>query len=594
MLSIQYGDHPSQLLTTPPTNSSPRDAHFVESLRDDLIENGVSVWAGDLFDDDDDDDGIDEDTRLAYVDAHGIDESAVVCPVLTASFKTDLASASAAAAAELASDLGLTPWPRLPPESPACALPPPPATTVVQASPPPSCRRLGDGRQSVIIDPVADASPRWSTEIRGRPSSFQNHAVAGSTLSHWHNTDSDSLALLLDWLCPLTSRLHLGTRNGLVEVVRDWALDAESPGVLWLRGGAGSGKSVAFAHLLETFRGNAKGDVDMPGTPFAHVCLRGGAPTAASAAALSRLLRAAVLAALAPAAAAADDEDDEPVALRFRRRIADPLAAVHCNDDERNFDGRPLPQAPASESDTLPPLILDIDGVYVLPPDALRDLSPEALCEVPGGTSPLSAGILTRKYARCLAPANLLHPGIGGDVLAAAIAATVAPVPPCPQVTFRSAVELLHAFETFPEGLDAVCLGLLSYAFLFQPASNPQARLDYQDTLLRRMLGLRELVSISALADLLEEVPERDIRRTLYGLACFLEVQSTLCTFAPAAGAFVSATADAVAVQLAYPEAVAAVQARCLGARFRRRDGRAGTCLTATPFRSLALNVQHK
>ncbi|KAJ1564434.1 hypothetical protein HK405_014888, partial [Cladochytrium tenue] len=278
-------------------------------------------------------------------------------------------------------------------------------------------------RQSVIIDPVADASPRWSTEIRGRPSSFQNHVAAGSALSHRHNSDSDSLALLQAWLRPvlpperqpsassassitsaaaaaaadpelakLASRLHPGTRNWLVEAVRDWALDAESPGVLWLRGGAGSGKSVAFAHLLETFRGNAVGDVDMPVTPFAHVCLRsdrGGAPASASAAAalntlafrlaaLSRPLRAALLAAravaLAPAAAAADDEDDAPVALRFRRLIADPLAAVLCNDDERDFDGRPLPQSLASESDTLPPLILAIDGVDALPPDALRDL----------------------------------------------------------------------------------------------------------------------------------------------------------------------------------------------------------------------------
>ncbi|KAJ1563678.1 hypothetical protein HK405_001179, partial [Cladochytrium tenue] len=33
--------------------------------RDDLIENGVLVWAGDLFADDDDDDGMNEDTRLA-------------------------------------------------------------------------------------------------------------------------------------------------------------------------------------------------------------------------------------------------------------------------------------------------------------------------------------------------------------------------------------------------------------------------------------------------------------------------------------------------------------------------------------------------
>ncbi|KAJ1557043.1 hypothetical protein HK405_001001, partial [Cladochytrium tenue] len=262
-------------------------------------------------------------------------------------------------------------------------------------------------RQSVIIDPIADASPQWSTEIHGRRSSFQNHAAASSGLSHRHNTDNDSLALFQAWLRPilpperqpsassassvtsptaaatadpelvkLASRLHPGTRNWLVEAVRDWALDAESPGVLWLRRGAGKGKLVAFTHLLETFRGNAVGDVDMLVTPFAHVCFRwdrGGAQLAASAAAalntltfrlaaLSRLLRVAVLAALAPAAAAADDEDDEPVALRFCRRIADSLAAVLCNDDERNFDGRPLPQAPASESDTLPPLILAIDG----------------------------------------------------------------------------------------------------------------------------------------------------------------------------------------------------------------------------------------
>ncbi|KAJ1565644.1 hypothetical protein HK405_011908, partial [Cladochytrium tenue] len=65
----------------------PRDAHFVQSLRDGLIENGISVWAGDLFDEDDDDDGMDEDTRLAFLDARGIDESAIVCPVLTASFE---------------------------------------------------------------------------------------------------------------------------------------------------------------------------------------------------------------------------------------------------------------------------------------------------------------------------------------------------------------------------------------------------------------------------------------------------------------------------------------------------------------------------
>ncbi|KAJ1552628.1 hypothetical protein HK405_010597, partial [Cladochytrium tenue] len=159
-------------------------------------------------------------------------------------------------------------------------------------------------------------------------------------------------------------------------------------------------------------------------------------------------------------------------------------------------------------------------------------------------------------------------------------------------VTFRSAVELLHAVETFPEGLDAVCLGLLSYAFPVPAGLEPssaggghrsasadpwvaaaQARLDYQDALLRRVLGLlaclREPVSISALADLLEEVPERDIRRTLFRLACFLEVQPTPCAFAPAAGAFVSAAADAVAVQLAHPEAVAAVLARCPDRRFR-------------------------
>ncbi|KAJ1548324.1 hypothetical protein HK405_003667, partial [Cladochytrium tenue] len=205
--------------------------------------------------------------------------------------------------------------------------------------------------QSVVIDLVADTSPRWSTEIHSHGSSFQNYAAAGSALSHWHNTDSDNLALLQAWLRLVlpperqpTGEAHILPPPWLVEAVRDWALDAESPGV----------KLVAITHLLETFRGNVVGDVGMPVTPFAYVCFRSDP-------------------ALAPTAATADDEDETPVALRFCRLIADPLAVL-CNDDKRNFDGRPLLQAPASESDTLPPLILAIDGVDALPPDVLQDL----------------------------------------------------------------------------------------------------------------------------------------------------------------------------------------------------------------------------
>ncbi|KAJ1542271.1 hypothetical protein HK405_010073, partial [Cladochytrium tenue] len=214
---------------------------------------------------------------------------------------------------------------------------------------------------------------------------------------------------------------------------------------------------------------------------------------------------------------------------------------------------------------------------------------------------------VTKKSHGCflwmaLAFEPLLHPGIGGGVvvvgdpvggatvggwLAAAVTATVAPVPSRPQVTFRSAVKLLHAFETFPKGLDAVYLGLLSYTFPV-PAVLPlgrrlppfclcqvaaaQARLDYHDALLRRVLNLlaclREPVSISALANLLEEAPELDIHHTPFRLACFFEVQPTPCAVAPAAGAFVSAAADAVAIQLAHSEAVA-VLVRCPDCHFR-------------------------
>ncbi|KAJ1564330.1 hypothetical protein HK405_015177, partial [Cladochytrium tenue] len=104
-----------------------------------------------------------------------------------------------------------------------------------------------------------------------------------------------------------------------------------------------------------------------------------------------------------------------------------------------------------------------------------------------------AARALSQKSHGCflcmaLAFEPLLHPGIGGGVvivgdpaggatvggsLAAAVAATVAPVPPRQQVTFRCAVEVLHAVETFPEGLDAVCLGLATVLPL--PPTKPPA-----------------------------------------------------------------------------------------------------------------------
>ncbi|KAJ1545381.1 hypothetical protein HK405_007979, partial [Cladochytrium tenue] len=501
--------------------------------------------------------------------------------------KDNLAAASAAAAAdELASDPWFDALPRLPPASPACALPPLPAATVIRASPPPGCdtcprasapsasplamasaaassssgsrssilfglppsassslseRRAQ--RQSVIIDPIADASPRWSTEIRGRPSSFQNHAAAGSALSHRHNTDSDSLALLQAWLRPvlpperqpsassassvtssaasatadpelvkLASRLHPGTRNWLVEVVRDWALDAESPGVLWLRGGAAEASRLPSRTWT----------YPTPG-------LRSSSPSTAK----TRC-----------------HQTHWDLCLAIAGEAAHPPFKA---DDAASDTSASIRRAGRSQPATRRHSAGHVAGLMLDDPDAsYADALEEA------------ASALTEKSDGCflwmaLAFESLLHPGIGGDVdvlgdpaggatvggsLVAAVAATVAPVPPRPQVTFRSAVELLHAFETFPEGLDTVCLGFLSYVFPVPAGLEPSSA---GDALLRRMLDLlaclREPVSISALADLLEEVPERDILRTLFRLACFLE--------------------------LAHPEAVAAVLARCPDRCFR-------------------------
>ncbi|KAJ1542850.1 hypothetical protein HK405_009691, partial [Cladochytrium tenue] len=401
-------------------------ARNTSGLRDGLIENGVLVWASDLFNDDDDDDSMDEDTRLAYVDAHGSSHCILAALAEVAARVSRLRSpghdsSPGFAAAQLR---------RLSTRLDAFSITMVMASTaaswsggsrlsILFGSPPSASSSLPEHRtkrQSVNIDQVADASP-----------------PAGSALSHWHNTDSDSLALLQAWMRPvlpperqpsassarnvttpaaaatadpelakLASRLHPGTRNWLVEAVRDWALDAESPGVLWL------------------------GEVG---------CLR------------------------APAREAPSEV---------------PLAGVNQRCDLTQL------------AMLLVRLVLDDPDVSVA--DALEE----------------AARALTEKSHGCflwmaLAFEPLLHPGIGGD-----------------------------------------------------------------DALLRRVLSLlarlREPVSISALADQLEEVPER-------------EVSATRCSAWPAsstAGAFVSAAADAVAVaiQLAHLEVVAAVLDRCPNRRF--------------------------
>ncbi|KAI9339810.1 hypothetical protein DFJ73DRAFT_762802 [Zopfochytrium polystomum] len=820
----------------------PSDRDIVDKLRDGLLHQGVSVWAPEFGSGDDDADG----ERIAMFDAHAVNDSAVVCPVLSLSFESRQACKSTLwyadakekpffpiaverhfvpswsgmilsglpkadlvpvinedslsdvwkdAMAEVAARVQRIRSPDGKEENPsvkaaklrrlstrlgsfsmtmATSSPifPMPFGRSSMLNPLASMEPLRPQRISVVVDPAATTTPRWSAEIRGRPDSVQNQTNLSLPLP-------SGLPLLQSWLKPvllpsldsdsscndleverLASKLHPGTRTWLVDDVKSWLLDAsaDSPSVLWIRGDPGTGKSVAFAHLIQAFHGETTDDV--PLVPVAHVCLRpdrGGSSastTATSAihtlayrlATLSSPLEAALLSARAAALPKSQtstdvtpaefaDDDDAPTAQRFRRLIADPLTAVLCNEDDEDYDGLPVPLSSSMPPLPPPPILLAIDGVDALPPDALRDFCLAIAGEstrapftaatpavgrrrvrrrvkflitacktTPGGrdieaelrpllvvptagsgsgspgerpspstedaeknasaaagtgaSSPTTAAALasqlakTRSLLKCvdLAGVNqrrdltlyagslvrsvlrdpdvadpddcdeaaraltakssgrflwmplafepLLHPGVGGEMVLDENGNATIPGPR-PPITFKNISELLSAIETFPEGLSAICLGLLSYSFPFSappaepvttskgaPPPTQSAAGLYQDALLRRLLGLlanvREPVTISVLSDLLEEVPERDIRRTLYRASCFLQIfpspapvtSSSFPTTIPTTSSKLTAAtpapvADSIAVQLSHPEAFADVLANCTDKRFK-------------------------
>ncbi|KAJ3331922.1 POC1 centriolar protein A [Blyttiomyces sp. JEL0837] len=99
----------------------------------------------------------------------------------------------------------------------------------------------------------------------------------------------------------------------------------------------------------------------------------------------------------------------------------------------------------------------------------------------------------------------------------------------CAPIRFSSAIEIIRAIETFPTGLDEVCIGLLKSNFNVDGNGMPTTEPDDMSpvSLFKRIIGplilMKEPMTVPALSQFVD-LPIDEVRRVLTRASCFLEL----------------------------------------------------------------------